>query len=68
MKITIGFWIIPLIITIFFWAKWYIRESHGSSGSTGNLNDSTYEFILAITATLLVWLLYFASMYFLTLL
>jgi hypothetical protein len=67
MNLKIGFWIIPCIVTALFWIKWHIRENRRSYGSTGNLCDSLYEFILAIVGTLSVWLIYFATMYLLIL-
>ncbi len=57
--ITIGWWIIPLLITIgfFIWAN--TRPKSGGSGMYSGLLDGFFENITAIIVSLVSWLIYF---------
>lgn len=59
MTITISFWAIPIILNILLliWAFWSL------------VNDSTwwaglFQVVTAVVGTLFIWLVYFATMYF----
>lgn len=61
MTITIGFWIIPAIITAFFLFWPMPKSSAGMFGNMGAVISSLFRII----GLLFVWMAYFAIMYFL---
>lgn len=61
MTIAIGVWVIPAILNLLL-IVWMVI----AAGSSGGWFAGLFEFIFAIIGTLFIWLIYFATMYFIS--
>lgn len=69
MEITIGVWVIPVLLTVCLWV-WIIavinRES-GGGGMYSGIGDAVTAAVfgaLGLAGTFFIWMVYFAIMYF----
>lgn len=61
MTITLGWWLLPLVVTVAVWAwsEWP-REVSGSGVYFSFDVEHVFRSIVALIVTLLAWLIYFA--------
>lgn len=61
MEITIGWWLLPLLITITTWVYTIVRNaSYTHSGTFFDIDIAgLYRFACSVIVTLVVWLVYF---------
>lgn len=61
MTITLGLWTIPTALNLIL-IVWMVLAAGSSHGWFAGL----FEFIFAVIGTLFIWLIYFATMYFIS--